>query len=71
MNKNISYDVILDLLVGDNKSERELENVLNFLNHAVSIIRLLCWSQRFKNNQEEDRKCVGRSKCNHIQIDTD
>ena len=59
MSENISYDTLLDLLVGDLKSDDELATVLNFLNHAKSVIRQLYWSQRFKKDIEEDRKYLG------------
>jgi hypothetical protein len=59
MNENISYNTILDLLVGDLKSENELATVLNFLEHAKVIIRHLYWAQRFKNDLEEDQKFLG------------
>jgi hypothetical protein len=59
MNENIPYNTLLDLLVGDLKSEKELSIVLNFLDHTKAIIRHLYWSQRFKNDMEEDRKFLG------------
>jgi hypothetical protein len=59
MNGDISYDTVLDLLVGDLKSEKELSTVLNFLDHTKAIIRHLYWSQRFKSDLEEDRKFLG------------
>ena len=52
MNENIPYDTVLDLLVGDLKSEDELETVLNFLEHSKSVIRHLYWAQKFKNDVE-------------------
>lgn len=48
MNDNIPYNTVLDLLVGDLKSENELATVLNFLDHAKSVIQHLYWMQRFK-----------------------
>jgi hypothetical protein len=39
--EKISYDTVLDLLVGDLKTEDSLAAVLNFLEHTASIIRLL------------------------------
>jgi hypothetical protein len=59
MNENISYDTVLDLLVRDLRSEEELATVLNFLDQAKSIIRHLYWSQRIKNDIEEDKKFLG------------
>lgn len=53
---NISNDSILNLLVGDLKSEESLMHVLNFLEHTTTIVRYLYWAQRFKNNHEEDKK---------------
>ena len=49
MSKNIPYDTILDLLVGDLRSENELTVVLNFLDHTKTVIRHLYWDQHFKN----------------------
>jgi hypothetical protein len=37
--KNISNDSILNLLVGDLKSEESLMYVLNFLEHTTTIVR--------------------------------
>ncbi len=59
MNENIPYDTVLDLLVGDLKSEDELATVLNFLDHAKSVIRHLYWAQKVRNDLEEDRKYLG------------
>lgn len=59
MNENISYNTLLDLLVGDLHSETELATVLNFLDHTKCVIRQLYWAQRFKNDHEEDRKYLG------------
>jgi hypothetical protein len=59
MNENIPYDTVLDLLVGDLKSEKELSTVLNFLDRTKAVIHHLYWSQRFKNDLEEDRKFLG------------
>ncbi len=59
MNENISYDTMLDLLVGDLKSEKELSTILNFLENAKTVIRHLYWLQRCKNDLEEDRKFLG------------
>ena len=59
MNDNIPYDTVLDLLVGDLKSEDQLGTVLNFLDHTKSVIRHLYWAQRFKQNREEDKKYLG------------
>jgi hypothetical protein len=59
MNENIPYDTVLDLLVGDLKSEKELLTVLNFLDHTKTVIRHLYWSQRFKKDLEEDQKYLG------------
>jgi hypothetical protein len=58
MNENISYDT-LDLLIGDLKSEKELLTILNFLENVKTIIRHLYWSQRLKNDLEEDQKFLG------------
>ncbi len=54
MNENISYETLLDLLVGDFKSEKELAVILNFLEHIKSIVRHLQWSQCLKNEKQED-----------------
>ena len=54
--KNISNDSILNLLVGDLKSEESLKYALNFLEHTTTIVRYLYWTQRLKNNHEEDKK---------------
>ncbi len=59
MNEHISYDTVLDPLVGDLQSEDKLATVLNFLDHAKSVIEHLYWTRRFKNDREEDRKYLG------------
>jgi len=59
MSENISYNTLLDLLVGDLKSDDELATVLNFLNHAKNVIRQLYWSQRYKKDMEDDGKYLG------------
>lgn len=59
MNENIPYNTVLDLLMGDLKSENELATVLNFLDHAKNVIQHLYWIQRFKKDREEDRKYLG------------
>jgi hypothetical protein len=56
MSEDISYDSILNLLVGDLKSEESLMHVLNFLEHTTTIVRYLYWTVRFKNNHEADKK---------------
>ena len=56
MNEKLSYDAILDLLVGDLKTEESLASVLNFLEHAASVIRLLHLSQGV--NQESKKKII-------------
>ena len=48
MNENISYDTLLSLLVGDLRSEDDLEVVLNFLGHVKTVIRQLYWAQKGK-----------------------
>ena len=53
---NIPNDLILNLLVGDLKSEESLMYVLNFLEHTTTIVRYLYWTQRLKNNHDEDKK---------------
>jgi hypothetical protein len=63
MNENISYDT-LDLLIGDLKSEKELLTILNFLENVKTIIRHLYWSQRLKNDLEEDQKFLGYLRIN-------
>ena len=59
MNENIAYDTILDMLVGNLKSEKELSTILNFLENAKAIIHYLYWSKRLKNDLEEDQKFLG------------
>lgn len=55
MNDKKSYNEILDLLVGDLKTEESLAAVLNFLEHTASIVRHLYWAQRIsKNNKEKN-----------------
>jgi hypothetical protein len=54
--KDISNDAILNILVGDLKSEESLMYVLNFLEHTTTIIRYLYWTQRLKNNHDADKK---------------
>lgn len=56
---NIYHDTIVDLLVGDLKSENELITVLNFLDHIKTVINHLYWAKRFKNDHKEDRKYLG------------
>lgn len=56
MNQNIPYDTVLDLLVGDFKSPEELQIVLNFLDHTKSVLRLLYWSQKFKNESVSEQQ---------------
>lgn len=59
MNKSVPFETILDFLVGDKELEESLEAVLNFLQQAEIIIRRLYWSQKFKNDFEEDKKYLG------------
>lgn len=59
MNDNIHYKVILDFLVGDLKSEDELVTILNFLDHAKSVMRYLYLDKEFKKDIDEDRKYLG------------
>jgi hypothetical protein len=49
MNENIPYDTVLDLLVGDLRTEDSLIAVLNFLEYTASVVRLLYWHTKFKN----------------------
>ena len=49
MNEKISYEVILDFLVGDLKTEDSLATVLNFLEHTASVIRHLYWAKKLQN----------------------
>ncbi len=53
MNDKISYDAILDLLVGDLKTEESLAAVLNFLEHTASVVRLLYWAKRISQENKE------------------
>jgi hypothetical protein len=62
MNENISYDTLLDALVGDLKSAKELATVLNFLDHTKAVIRHLYWARRFKDDMEVDKKLLGYLK---------
>lgn len=55
MNKNISYDTLLDLLVGDLKTEESLAAVLNFLEHTTSMVRLLYLSKRLSQEKIESQ----------------
>lgn len=59
MNKNISDETILDLLVGGKKSEESLAAVLNFLTRTESLFRHLYLSKRFKKDIETDSKYLG------------
>ena len=56
MNEKISYATLLDLLVGDLKTEDSLAAVLNFLEHTVSIVRHLYWVQRISRENREKNK---------------
>ena len=51
MSNNISYEILKDVLVGDFTSEDNLVVVLNFLEHAASIIRILHLAQCIRNEQ--------------------
>lgn len=52
VNEKISHDTILDLLVGDLKSEDNLASVLNFLEHTTSVIRHLYWAKRISRENK-------------------
>jgi hypothetical protein len=52
MNDKILYDVVLDLLIGDLKAEDKLVIILNFLDHAKSVIRHLYWSKPFQKDMK-------------------
>ena len=59
MSDPIFYNAVLDLLVGDLKSEDELATVLNFLEHVKSVIGYLYWTRKFKQDREDDGKYLG------------
>lgn len=56
---NIPDDTILDLLVGDKKSEESLAIVLDFLQYTEVLIRHLYWAQKSKKDLKEDGKHLG------------
>ncbi|HEX4045102.1 MAG TPA: hypothetical protein VHZ76_05495 [Gammaproteobacteria bacterium] len=59
MSDYISYDTILDLLVGDEKSEESLVIVLNFLQYTEILIRRLYWVQKSKEDLNADSNSLG------------
>ena len=55
MSEKISYNTVLDLLVGDLKTEEHLTVVLNFLEHTASVIRHLRLAQRINRESREEK----------------
>lgn len=53
MNKKISLDPRLDLLVSDLKTEEDFAIILNFLEHTASVIRYLQWDKKCKNQEKK------------------
>lgn len=49
LNEKISYNTILDLLVGDLRTEESLAAVLNFLEYTASVIRHLYRAKKLSN----------------------
>lgn len=59
MNDNVSYNTILDLLVGDSTSVEELKIVLNFINRIGSVINHLLLAQKIKLANKSNNKFNG------------
>ncbi len=49
MSDKLSYDTVIDLLMGDMNTERDFEVALNFLGHTTSVIRHMYWHTKIKN----------------------
>lgn len=58
MGEKINYDILLDILMGDLKTEDSLATVLNFLEHAASVIRHLYWAKRINRENSENKKVI-------------
>ena len=52
MSDKLSYDTVIDLLMGDMNTERDFEVALNFLGHTTSVIRHMYRSEERRVGKE-------------------